>query len=644
MGLLDRVPKDVKKNVEWRLRILRAAAVDRGLQEDVKQACFEDVLFWFQFAGWLFEPRALHKVIPFVTWTHQDAVILAMDGAISESEREEKSIDVILPKSRAQGATYIYLMIFLRRWLRDVKFTAGLVTRNEQLVDSKTDSDTLLWKFGWCLDMLPGWLQPEGGYYRNIVDHTFMNPVNQATITGYAATDDLGRGGRRTVFAMDEFGSVDFIKGGSDYAALDATQYVTNCRFLVSTYGADRGAFYEVARNLDYTALRLCLDWKDNPVQSRLAYRQTDYGAVLPVRQEETNAVLEYVQAHKDLLRRLARRGHVMVGKTRSKWYDMQCSRPGATPRSVAKELDMDPRGAVGKVFDMDVLDRMTKECCRPAVWQGKPSVDEERGEVLSLIRQDGGPLKLWCQPTIEGNVPPGKYVLGCDISAGGVGLFSSNSVIVGINVLTGEQTFEYTVKGMTAIKFARVAVAVARIFGNGYLGWEATGPTGTAFEREVMEMMGYYNVYYRERTQGITVRLEKKPGWWNGSDDDKGMLFEQLCAAMDEGQFIPRSDEMIKECGEYEWNDTGKIVHAPTRIRGASANKAHGDRCVAGGVANLLYMEKMQGRVDKVEEQRQDVKYGTLAWRMEKFGQKKYDDDGWGHEMTLAEVVGDRA
>jgi len=42
-----------------------------------------------------------------------------MDKAIDDAQRTGMSVDVLLEKSRAQGGTYGYLWIDLRRWLRD---------------------------------------------------------------------------------------------------------------------------------------------------------------------------------------------------------------------------------------------------------------------------------------------------------------------------------------------------------------------------------------------------------------------------------------------------------------------------------------------------------------------------------------------
>ena len=199
---VDYCPADPLTNVQWRIGMREAAVCDRHIQECVRQAAFDDILFWFNGLCWAFEPRATVKVKPFVLWPHQVPVVLAIDEAITESERLETPIDVVIDKSRGQGATFLYLLILLRRWLRDRLFSAGLVTRNEDLVDSMRDPDTLIWKVCWELKMLPAWILPVGfdfNRHRNISEHSLINPVNDATIVGYSATGDVGRGGRKSV-------------------------------------------------------------------------------------------------------------------------------------------------------------------------------------------------------------------------------------------------------------------------------------------------------------------------------------------------------------------------------------------------------------------------------------------------------------
>ena len=127
----DLVPKDPVENLEWRIRCRERALVDERFRSALLQACETDVLFFFAFALWVHEPRAKVKTKPFIPWKHQEAVILAMDDAITEAMATEHPVSVTLKKSRAQGGTYSYLGVQIRRALTEKGFSSGLVTRNE---------------------------------------------------------------------------------------------------------------------------------------------------------------------------------------------------------------------------------------------------------------------------------------------------------------------------------------------------------------------------------------------------------------------------------------------------------------------------------------------------------------------------------
>jgi hypothetical protein len=86
------------------------------------------------------------------------------------------------------------------------------------------------------------------------------------------------------------------------------------------------------------------------------------------------------------------------------------------------------------------------------------------------------------------------------------------------------------------------------------------------------------------------------------------------MALGMETGKLVLRSDELIKECGEYEWED-GKIIHAPTKNHGAKEVN-HGDRAIAAGVAWLVYTSEMDGKIDKSEETSETPEYGSWLWR----------------------------
>lgn len=611
-----KAPKDPTENVRWRLRCRDRAIKDKRFRDAFYQACMEDPVFFFNAALWVYEPRAQIKTKPFVTWKHQDPVIIKMEETIDEATANEHPISLTVPKSRAQGGTYLYLGVMLRRALKDTGFSGGLVTRNEQLVDSRTDSSAVMYKLAWMLDRLPQWFLPPvpgfpNGYSRNLSEHTIAFP-NGSIFSGFSATGDVARGGRTTMFAFDEPGSEEFVQGNKDFKVMSSVSHVSNCIFLVSTFGLDSGVFYESATDPENKRV-VKLDWKDNPDHSKNAYIFTD-GKAKPVRKEEADSVRAYIKSSKRELKSIERKGHKIEGKVRSPWYDAHCLLPGATPRFVARELDMDARGAVGKPFDAEMLDTVRLRDVRAPIWQGKPVFDSETLKLKGLVARSDGPLKLWFKPGIDNSAPLGPFTLGCDIAMGGETEYSSNSVACGIDDRTGEQVLEYTVRGMQSIIFAENVLGLCLWLRNALLGWEDSGVSGP-FAKQIMEERCYGNVYFREVAEIGSRKKTRKAGWANTKTDDKANLFENMAIAMESGEFTVRSEELVRECGEYEW-DSGKIVHRPTKnVKGEE--KAHGDRCIASGVAWLVYdAEKTENSVDSTDETGETPEYGSFLWR----------------------------
>jgi len=155
---IEHVPKSVEDNLAWRMWMREAALRDVYVQRALFDAAMDDVLFFFNAFLWLQEPRGRIKTLPFVTWPHQDPVILAMDQAIIDAQETEEPLALTIKKSRAQGGTYAYLGVDIRRAIRDGGFSVGLVTRNEKLIDSAKDADTIMYKVAWMLDRLPFWM------------------------------------------------------------------------------------------------------------------------------------------------------------------------------------------------------------------------------------------------------------------------------------------------------------------------------------------------------------------------------------------------------------------------------------------------------------------------------------------------------
>jgi hypothetical protein len=220
-----------------------------------------------------------------------------------------------------------------------------------------------------------------------------------------------------------------------------------------------------------------------------------------------------------------------------------------------------------------------------------------------------------------------GPFTVGCDIAMGSDGEYSSNSVAHILDDRTGEQVGEYTIMGMQSITFADNVLGLCLWLKNALLGWEDSGVSGP-FAKQIMENRCYGNVYYREVAEIGSRKKSRKAGWGNRKDEDKADLFENMALAMEMGDYKVRSAELIRECGEYEW-EKGKIIHRPTKNREGN-EKAHGDRCIGAGVAWLVYSEGKKGNsVDSSLESSDTLpEYGSFLWREQRESQRVNSHD----------------
>ena len=124
-------------------------------------------------------------------------------------ERENSQTHGLIEKSRDEGMSYVVLGFFLHRWLFVEGFAGGVGSRKEELVDKKGDPKTLFHKFRDMFSKMPNWMKPKG-FVEKVHDNymRIINPDNGATITGEAG-DNIGRGGRTTMYFLDEWAFVE---------------------------------------------------------------------------------------------------------------------------------------------------------------------------------------------------------------------------------------------------------------------------------------------------------------------------------------------------------------------------------------------------------------------------------------------------
>lgn len=640
--LYKTIPKDYTKNLLYRLELRERAAKEPKFREAVRAACSRDVLFFFNSLCWLYEPRLRHmpdgtplpKKIPFITWPHQDPAFL-------EVKRNLGTRDVVVEKCRAEGFSWALCLLALHSWLFEAGAKVGLVSSTEAKSDDPGNMGSMGAKIDWELACLPKWLVGKQGgrrgdsdWYRNLGDHSFVNNRTGAQINLFAAGPDTGRGDRFTWFGLDEHAANEWKKEQKDEKVLEALSATTESRVFVSTPNGTDGAFYRVVHEPSNRAF-ITVDWRQNPTKNRGLYKMVKD---VPVAVDPENNPLppDYdppSQEIKDLFSRLVRKGFQLDRSTRSPWYDDECDRAGNTPQSIAKEQDRDYGGSMYRVFGTDFMDHAEKHV-KPPVVRGNLVVSDDLTSTFD--RDEHGPFMLWCPLDVEGKPPMRDYIVCADVGAGQGGSFSSNSVLIVIDVKTREQVLEYATNTTRPDKFADIAVAICHWFYGAHLAWEDMGP-GVGFKAQVINHE-YSNCFYRMVQTGVGNKKSPKLGFIN-RNDARTELFSDMHNAVCTGDLIVRSKWLLEEFPQYVW-EKGKIEH----VGGKSATDdsfgaAHGDRVIAFGVGyQALKTRPVSTNKKNVGDKSDEPAYGSLAWRRW-FSLPKKTDGVW-DKRTMADYA----
>lgn len=625
----DGVPRDPAKNVSWRVLVREKAKRNLVFRKEFIAACEADILFFCNSMCWVYEPRLEQKIRPFVSWPHQEPFIRALHAHIGTD-------DLIGYKSRGEGATWMAIFKALHDWRFKEGAAIGFVTRNEKVVDDPDNPDSLFWKIDWSIKRWPWWFWPRGFSFkahRSLSNHTIVNPELEGHIAGYAATADVGSGGRKNWFFFDELSK---FPTGQDRDALVSLQQVTKSRLIVGTPWGAEGAFYDVVHDETSSAILLKLHWTQNPTRNIGLYRVERDGRCVDVDPAKPLTAAER-QALPKIHERLRRRGFRVEGTVRSPWYDAECLRPEATPKAIAQELDMDFLGSTDLFLSKERIDALIE--------RDTGKVEEQRFRVwadpvdgsLKLEKSPGGELTLYVPLSPEGKLSPvGKYVVSGDIAAGTGGSHSSNSALELFDAVTGEQVGELVTMHLAPHKLAQVAVALCKWAFDAFLIWESTGPFGMMFKKQVIDELSYWNIYFAEvELVGVSKRKSKKPGFHMKDDDTKATILGSVIGAAEAGLVRIRSQKALQEFTEYSM-DNGKLVHRGSQRSDDQADKgkAHADRAIAIAIGYVAMQEipsfKRELKTTAENEELREPIPGTMSWRLWEHEQRFRPADPW--------------
>lgn len=586
----SRVPKEPFANLEYRRKILDLAASDTDARQQLWILCRRDLLFFVNSFLFIYEPR-IPAVLPFLTYPFQDRVLLTLDRFLGKR-------DIGIEKSRDMGMTWMFLTVFFHRWLFYHRHAYGLVSRTEECVDSSNDPDCLMWKLDFHLEHLPAWMVPP--FTR--VKCNLTNHANHSVITGYAATADVARGGRKTAFGMDELGS---FRPDDGFAAWASTQHVSNCRVATSTPHGMAGIFAEQMNATNVSMVKMALHWTLHPLKRPGLYHTRD--GILHVLDNDYRYQPDYP--------------FVLDGKVRSPWYDEECRR-NPVPALIAQELDLDYGGSGYPFFDGAMIERhATKYACPPFL-RGELDFTDDYQPLWQ--ENPKGRLCLWLHLTADGEPPPRNYVIGCDVATGTGGEQSTNSVASILDRDTGEKVGEYSIADESPERFAEHIHALRQWFhgssGIAFLIWEDNGP-GLQFRKRTLAL-GMAGLYWRESEKVVSGKRTKLPGWHTNRENKRALLGE-YSRAIDKDEFVNHSRQALEEMLHYIHQPSGAVDHDRAKITldPTSAGENHGDRVIADALA-----WKAIGSVAKIEVKKQEQlpPYGSMAWRWQRREEEK--------------------
>lgn len=278
---------------------------------------------------------------------------------------------------------------------------------------------------------------------------------------------------------------------------------------------------------------------------------------------------------------------------------DIEMARLSMPEWQFLQEYEGIPSDVITAFFTKAMLDQHKRAYSTDPTFRGTLEIKGESAsdKQYALSQNSIDAIKLTSDPfngTIRLWGPPGRprqdrtYSLGVDVSAG-VG--SSNTTMVAIDDVTGEQVLEYADSRVLPERAAQVAHALGVYLGGRdgpcKINPEANGGAGETFVQSLLR--GDYPNVVKRKKRGVTYSADaSRPeyGFWSDHTSKEAMLsaFRQ---AMIGGHCQIRSTKLLEECATYQIDDHGRLVSVsisddPTEL----ASAPHGDRVIAGGLA----------------------------------------------------------
>lgn len=245
--------------LNW-IKIVKKCRESEDFKKKVLELCAYDIQFFFDTFLFTYDPRIKGKIIPFQMYDFQKRAIQKLE----ENYRLRKSI--LFEKSRDMGFSWFVLAWILHHFLFDKGFSAGIASRKSHLVDDLGNMNALIPRIRFMLSYLPKFFLGSYDERKNSKIMGLFNPSMETSITGESG-DEIGRGGRTSVYLIDEFAFIP--RSSIVHAAVSQT---TDMIIYGSTPNGKGNEFARLRwkTNID----RVTLHWKDHPKKDDAWYQK----------------------------------------------------------------------------------------------------------------------------------------------------------------------------------------------------------------------------------------------------------------------------------------------------------------------------------------------------------------------------------
>jgi hypothetical protein len=190
-------------------------------------------------------------LMPFVLFPKQREFLLWM------MERWQKGEPGIVVKSRDVGATWLAVALACTLSLFHKNFMAGVGSAKELKLDRSGDPDTIFYKARQFVAHLPVEFRGKWEEQKHSLFMRMLFPDTGSSLTGEAG-DTIGRGGRKSLFIIDEAAHLE--RPQLIDAALAST---TDCRIDMSSVNGSANPFAQKARGGKIPTFHFL--WTDDP-------------------------------------------------------------------------------------------------------------------------------------------------------------------------------------------------------------------------------------------------------------------------------------------------------------------------------------------------------------------------------------------